>query len=135
QAARGDAPQPFKEESLARTAPAAPAPDTAAAESRAKPEPKPQAMRAPAPAAAPPPAAGAAQDYARQSRDRAEQSIASGAVAKRAIEETPEKALERIAELRKAGKDDEADKALAEFRKRFPDYKLSDEMKAKVERR
>lgn len=129
---RDDAPQPFKDESLARTAPAAPAPpDTARAESRAMSVPRPQAMRAPAPAAAPP-AAGARADVA---QDHAEQSAASGAVAKRAVEETPEKVLERIAELRKAGKDDEADKALAEFRKRFPDYKLSDEMKAKVERR
>ena len=120
--ARDDAPpQPFKDESLARTAPA---PDTTAAESRAMAAPKSQAMRAPA--AAPPPA-GARAD--------AEQSVASSAVAKRAIEETPAKALERIAELRKAGKHDEADKALAEFRKRFPDYKIPDEMKAKVERR
>ena len=66
-----------------------------------------------------------------------EQALATGALAKRAQEaapETPQKTLERIAELRKSGKHDEADKALAEFRKRFPDYKLSDEMKAKVER-
>ena len=121
--ARDEAPQPFKDESLARTAPS---PDPTAAESRAMAAPRQQAMRAPA--AAPPPA-GARAD--------AEQSVASGAVAKRAMgmDETPEKALERIAELRKAGKHDEADKALAEFRKRFPDYKMSDEMKAKVERR
>lgn len=39
-------------------------------------------------------------------------------------EEPPEKWLERIAELRRAGKHDEADKALEEFRKRYPDYKL-----------
>jgi hypothetical protein len=97
------------------------------------------AQNAPAPpklAAPPAPAASPAPALA-QRRDRAEQSAASGAVAKRAMEmdATPEKALERIAELRKAGKDDEADKALAEFRKRYPDFKLSDEMKAKVERR
>jgi hypothetical protein len=40
------------------------------------------------------------------------------------IVEPPEKWLERIAELRKAGKHEEADKALEEFRKRYPDYKL-----------
>jgi TolA-binding protein len=49
--------------------------------------------------------------------------------------ESPEAWLERIAGLRKQGKDDEADKALAEFRKRYPDYRLSDEMRAKVERK
>jgi len=48
--------------------------------------------------------------------------------------ETPERELERIAELRKLGRDDEADKALAEFRKRYPDYRIAEEMRAKVER-
>lgn len=49
--------------------------------------------------------------------------------------ESPEQALERIARLRAAGRHEEADNALAEFRKRHPDYRLSDEMKAKVEKR
>jgi hypothetical protein len=47
----------------------------------------------------------------------------------------PERELERIAELRRQGREEEADKALAEFRKRYPDYVISDEMKAKVERK
>ena len=47
----------------------------------------------------------------------------------------PERELERIAELRRQGRGDEADKALAEFRKRYPNYVISDEMKAKVERK
>jgi hypothetical protein len=46
----------------------------------------------------------------------------------------PEQLLERIAELRKDGRHDEADKALAEFRQRYPDYRISDEMLKKVER-
>jgi hypothetical protein len=49
--------------------------------------------------------------------------------------ETPEASLERIAELRKQGRHEEADKALEEFRKRYPDYRFTDEMKAKVERK
>jgi hypothetical protein len=49
--------------------------------------------------------------------------------------ETPEPSLERIAELRKQGRHEEADKALEEFRKRYPDYRLTDEMRAKVERK
>jgi hypothetical protein len=49
--------------------------------------------------------------------------------------ESPDALLERIAELRKQGKHEEAEKALAEFRKRYPDYRLSDEMKAKVEKK
>ena len=46
----------------------------------------------------------------------------------------PERFLERIAELRKEGRHEEADKALAEFRQRYPDYRISDEMLKKVER-
>jgi hypothetical protein len=38
--------------------------------------------------------------------------------------EAPEKVLERIAEMRREGRHEEADKALEVFRKRYPDYKL-----------
>src|SRR5437764_543378 len=48
--------------------------------------------------------------------------------------ESPEQALERIAELRKQGRDEEADKALAEFRKRYPDFRISEEMLKRVEK-
>ncbi len=51
-----------------------------------------------------------------------------------AVEEAPERILERIAELRRQGKQDEADKALAEFRRRYPDYRIAEEMLKKVER-
>ena len=40
------------------------------------------------------------------------------------VEESPERWLERIAELRRQGRDDEADRQLAEFRKRHPDHKV-----------
>lgn len=49
--------------------------------------------------------------------------------------QTPEQWLQGIADLRRQGRDEEADRELARFRKRYPDYRLSDEMKAKVERR
>jgi hypothetical protein len=49
--------------------------------------------------------------------------------------EAPEAELERIAALRRDGKHDEADKALAEFRQRLPDYKMTDAMRERVERR
>jgi hypothetical protein len=48
--------------------------------------------------------------------------------------DSPEAALERIAELRRLGRHDEADKALAEFRRRYPDYRIAEEMLKKVER-
>ena len=48
---------------------------------------------------------------------------------------SPAQELERIVELRRQGRDDEADKALAEFRKRYPGYVIPEEMRAKLERR
>jgi hypothetical protein len=50
-------------------------------------------------------------------------------------EESPEPWLERIAQLRQQGKHDEADKALAEFRKRYPEFKIPPAMLERVERR
>jgi hypothetical protein len=47
----------------------------------------------------------------------------------------PERELERIAELRRLGRDEEADKALAEFRRHYPGYQISREMREKVERK
>jgi len=55
--------------------------------------------------------------------------------AAQAAADTPERELERIAGLRKQGRHDEADKALAEFRKRHPDFKIPDAMLERVERR
>src|SRR5712691_7678457 len=48
--------------------------------------------------------------------------------------DSPEAALERIAELRRQGKHDEADKALAEFRRRYPNYQIPEDTLKKVER-
>jgi hypothetical protein len=59
---------------------------------------------------------------------------ATGSLLGRAAEADPEQWLLSIAELRKAGRDEEADKALAEFRQRYPDYRIPEEMRAKVER-
>jgi hypothetical protein len=125
-------------------------------------KPAPQPMRTPPPftpeppAAAAPPATQAPQsaDAVRELSKQAEAGNAAqgarsselqrdararsdvtqyGAVA--ALQLSPERWLEQIAELRKQGKDEEADKALAEFRKRYPDYRLTDEMRAKVEKK
>jgi len=47
----------------------------------------------------------------------------------------PEQWLQGIADLRRQGRQEEADKALAEFRKRYPDYKIPEAMRERVERR
>jgi hypothetical protein len=83
---------------------------------------EPQVAQAPAPAS--PPAAAPPSDPAPEAR----------AMAKLAVE-PPERWLERIAELRKLGKHEEADKALAEFRRAYPDYRISEAMLEKVEKR
>ena len=52
--------------------------------------------------------------------------LAGVGVADQAQAETPERWLERIVRLRTEGRNDEAEKELAEFRKRYPDYKVPD---------
>lgn len=75
----------------------------------------------------------AASAQPRQRADSAASSSAPAAAQYSAV--IPERELERIAELRSQGRDDEADRALEEFRKRYPDYQISREMRAKVERK
>ncbi|HEV8106860.1 MAG TPA: hypothetical protein VGP97_04990 [Burkholderiales bacterium] len=88
-----------------------------------------------APAAAP---AAPAPSTQTQSQDQSPGAAAglqeSRVVASAAPPLSPERLLERIAELRKEGRHDEANKALAEFRKQYPDYRISEEMLKKVER-
>ena len=61
---------------------------------------------------------------------RASAGVAAGKLS--APPETPEQWLERIGKLRDAGKAREADESLAEFRKRYPDYRMSAAMRARV---
>jgi len=114
--------------------------------------PAPQARQAaPATSAAPAPAAEA-QPRAKAARQQnpAPAAAAAGAMARseagaavaqtqaqraKVVTDTPERELERIAGLRHLGMHDEADKALAEFHKHFPDYVIPEEMRARVERR
>ncbi|MFY9315720.1 MAG: hypothetical protein WAO95_09185, partial [Burkholderiales bacterium] len=49
--------------------------------------------------------------------------------------ETPEQEFERIAQLRREGRHDEADKAFLEFRRRYPNFRITEEMLRRVERR
>lgn len=78
-----------------------------------------------------------AEEGMRDRADGAERQVVAEATAKRSQDagETPEKWLERIAELRRAGRHEEADKALAEFRLRHPGYRIPEAMLEKVERR
>ena len=103
-------PRPFAE------APAAPPRSTAAPQANATP----QAERLPS--------APAAANLAKRSAAAGAAADVMGAVARH-------EQLERIAKLREAGRDVEADRALDEFRKRYPDYRIDDAMWQRVKPR
>jgi hypothetical protein len=46
----------------------------------------------------------------------------------------PERLLERIADLRKQGRHEEADEALAQFKRRYPDYRIPVETLRRIEK-
>jgi hypothetical protein len=48
--------------------------------------------------------------------------------------DTPEREFERIAQLRAEGRHEEADKAFLEFRRRYPGFRISEEMLRRIER-
>ena len=147
-AAVADAQFTLKVEEQPKVAAGAPARERSAKPaSPAEPKPFADALRDQAPAAAGP----APEIASRADTARGELSSAAGAavpqaapaqaLAKRAMAreevraETPERELERIAQLRRDGRHEEADKALAEFRKRYPDFRISEAMLERVERR
>jgi len=86
----------------------------------------PKAVGAPPPQAAPAPEAKPAE--------RTKAAIATTRLAASAVQ-SPEQWLQGIADLRKQARHEEADKELAEFRKRYPDYKIPLAMRERVERR
>jgi hypothetical protein len=122
------------------------------------PEPPPRVEQAPAatPASAPEPSAniaapmaGAAADAQRYRADevratetrtapQVQRSMAArrGAAteAQANLAETPEQWLERIARMRRLGRDDEAEKELARFRERYPDYRIPEALAKKLEK-
>ena len=79
-------------------------------------------------------AAPAADQAASSPEAKARPQPKAGVVASIAPPLGPEQLLERIAELCKEGRHEEADKALEEFRKQYPGYRISEEMLKKVER-
>jgi hypothetical protein len=94
---------------------------------------------APAPASAGSSVSADALRAAPQAAKRAKSELAREATVQekemaRALD-TPERRLERIADLRAKGLHDEADRELAEFRRAHPGYRIGEEWLRKVERR
>jgi hypothetical protein len=88
--------------------------------------------------AAPPPPVAAAKP-APQATAELQRRLDQGARAASSLSafarQSPEQWLQGIADLRKQGRHEEADKELAEFRKRHPDYQIPPAMRERVERR
>jgi hypothetical protein len=120
---RAQSPAPQTSASDRALAAAAPAPQEPAAQSGAAAS---RADAAPKPAAR----AEAAPEAAMRLQKRA-----FAEAARDALGISPEQTLQGIADLRRQGRDEEADRALAEFRKRYPDYKIPEAMLERVERR
>ena len=125
----------------------APAPAKPAQRRRAPPDvpfaPEPPARAEsvqPAPAPAPEPNANA--EPKRADEMRAAPRVQGSMAARRSatadtqanLVETPQQWLARIAHMRQLGLDDEAEKELAQFRKRYPDYRISEAMAKKLEK-
>ena len=102
----------------------APAARAESARVQAEPEPKPLAKAG---------AAAAPQANARLRRAD-EGARAASSVSAYALQ-SPEQWLQGIADLRRQRRHEEADKSLAEFRKRYPDYPISKEVLEQVEKR
>jgi hypothetical protein len=106
------------------------------------PEPVPTLPPAPPPIATaePPPVAGAAARSApapkasAQLRRFDEDARGASSLSASAVE-SPEQWLQGIADLRRQARHDEADRSLAEFRKRHPGYQIPEAMLEKVEKR
>lgn len=86
------------------------------------------AMPTPPPEVATQPKPSARQAPAEVPKERGETPASSPSEHKAMarLAEAPERWLERIAQMRKDGRNEEADKELAEFRKRYPDYAIPD---------
>jgi hypothetical protein len=126
----GDSALRRDEERVSRDAEAAArAPQVGAALAKQRSATEPAARVAAAPPAAPAPAAAAGAAAPAPAAKPASEQVAKLAG------ETPEQEFERIAQLRREGRHDEADKAFLEFRRRYPSFKITEDMLRRVERR
>lgn len=133
---RKSSPEPASAPAPAQPAPT-PFPAAPARPAQESPPPaEPLAKKRAAPGAAAAPAAEADQAPASLSRERAladrpagrtEREAASGAA--QALFQTPEEWIMEIRKLKEAGRTDEANRLLAEFRERFTDYPLPEDLR------
>jgi hypothetical protein len=119
---------PRAAEVLRKSEGAAPAPAAPMSDALSAPELRQQARPTQVPAAAP--AAGALSESAATLQDASVAALAASRLAvPDAKERTPEKWLEDIRKLKTDGKAAEAERELAEFKKRYPDYRLPEDLR------
>jgi hypothetical protein len=108
------------------------------------PAPEPLAKREPSPPPAAPPAAEARESVRADetSRLKAQPEARAAMRSERALEKaldlaaaSPEQWLQGIADLKRQGRNEEAEKQLAEFRKRYPDFRIPEAILEKFEKR
>jgi len=128
-AKRQEAEVPREAKDRAQSAPtrARPAPEARQKTERFAPPPAPPAEAAPVAPPAPAPPSAAIFSAKRAAGANVAADVAQPA--------DPHQALERIAKLRAQGRDEEADRALEAFRKRYPDYRIDEAMWARVKPR
>jgi hypothetical protein len=132
-AARGPAPAPAPAAEAPASSPMAPPPDPAARTIQAAPS-APAAQSMPA---APPASLGAAAPATRAKREAAMDSTGSVDERRKSLnaveaDADPMRELERIAKLRDEGRHAEADKALEEFRRRRPGFRIPETLWQRV---
>ena len=138
-AKREAAPPPELQKAQEPTPPPAAPTQDAAPTPQAAPSPSVAAAARPAPAPEAKPAERAKAVIAAKGSADAQRRLDEGARAASSLSafvlQSPEQWLQGIADLRKQGRHEEADKELAEFRKRHPDYQIPPAMRERVERR
>lgn len=138
--AEGELARPAAKEAARPSPPRDPITETVRPAARTDAAPQSVEKGGPVPFAAPAPTTQAparAADLAIGRTSEPSAAAAAGApaqeVAERSAQEEPPAAwLERIARLRSEGRNAEADESFAEFRRRYPDYRIPEEMRMKV---
>jgi hypothetical protein len=126
-AVKGEPDAPRREAPQRKAAPSLrPEPAPSSAENKVERQPT-------APAAPPAPAEMARDSVQMQGAPAARPEARTRAFASKI--ESPQEWLERIAQLREAHRDEEADRAMEEFRRRYPEYQIPEAMLERLKKR
>ena len=130
-------PSPKQEQGFAKQVPEAKRADAPAVAPAVKLKPQTLPKETTTPNAPVPAPAEAARDALQENRAQgapaARAEMRAGALASKP--ESPEAWLERVVRLREAGRDEEAERAFEDFKRRYPDYRIPEAMLEKLAKR